>query len=144
MHMQKKLYLSKTDQKLAGVCGGIAEYFDIDSTIVRLIWILLTFAGGSGLAIYIIAAIVLQERPANYPASVQGDRVVEVDYENGDDRSSSNKKYNDRLIIGGGLIAFGFYIFSRNFFFFRWLNLRFLGPILLILLGFYFLFKGRK
>jgi len=142
--MQKKLYLSKTDQKLAGVCGGIAEYFDIDSTLVRLIWILLTFAGGSGLAIYIVAAIILQEKPANYPASVQGDRVVDADYNDGAEKSSSNKKDNDRLIIGGGLIALGFYIFSRNFYFFRWLNLRFLGPIILILLGFYFLFKERK
>ena len=57
----KKLYKSNTDKKLAGVCGGIAEYFDIDSTIVRLAWVLFSVAGGSGLLAYIIAAIVMPE-----------------------------------------------------------------------------------
>ncbi|HBY20549.1 MAG: hypothetical protein A2Y24_07905 [Clostridiales bacterium GWE2_32_10] len=51
----KKLMLSKTDIKLAGVCGGIAEYFGIDSTVVRIIFILLALPGlGSGLIIYFI------------------------------------------------------------------------------------------
>ena len=44
---------------LCGVCGWIAEYFDIDPTLVRLAWILLTFFGGSGILAYIIAAIVI-------------------------------------------------------------------------------------
>jgi phage shock protein PspC (stress-responsive transcriptional regulator) len=55
----KKLYKSETDKKLCGVCGGIAEYFGIDSTIVRLALVLFFCAFGSGLLIYIIAAIVM-------------------------------------------------------------------------------------
>lgn len=55
----KKLYRSSTDYKLAGVCGGIAEYFNIDSTLVRLGWILFSVMGGAGLLAYIIAAIVM-------------------------------------------------------------------------------------
>ena len=60
---QKKLYLSNTDKKLAGVCGGIAEYFNIDSTIVRLIWVLAVFAIGTGLLAYIICALVIPHSP---------------------------------------------------------------------------------
>ena len=56
---EKKLYKSSTDKKLAGVCGGIAEYFNIDSTLVRLGWVLFSLLGGSGLILYLIAAIIM-------------------------------------------------------------------------------------
>ena len=59
----KKLYKSSTDKKLAGVCGGIAEYFNIDSTLVRLGWVVFSLLGGSGLLAYIIAAIIMPDRP---------------------------------------------------------------------------------
>ncbi len=59
---KKKLYKSNTDYKISGVCGGIAEYFDIDSTIVRLVWIIFTLAGGSGLLAYIIASLAMPNR----------------------------------------------------------------------------------
>ena len=59
--MEKKLYKSRTDKKICGVCGGIAKYFDIDSSIVRLVTILLFFSGGIGLLPYILAAIILPE-----------------------------------------------------------------------------------
>ena len=57
--MKKKLYKSKTDKKLCGVCGGVAEYFDIDPTVARLAWVAFTLLGGSGILAYIIAAIVM-------------------------------------------------------------------------------------
>lgn len=60
--MKKKLYISDTDKKLCGVCGGIAEYFEIDSTLVRLAWVVFTFLVGSGIIGYIIAAIVMPKR----------------------------------------------------------------------------------
>ena len=60
---EKKLYKSSTDKKLAGVCGGIAEYFNLDSTLVRLGWVLFSLLGGSGLLAYIIAAIIMPDRP---------------------------------------------------------------------------------
>ncbi len=57
--MKKKIYRSETDRKVAGVCGGIAEYFDIDSTIVRLVFAFLVLAYGTGLLAYIAAAIII-------------------------------------------------------------------------------------
>lgn len=57
----KKCYKSKTDKKLCGVCGGVAEYFGIDSTLVRLGLLLFCMLGGSGLLFYLIAALVMPE-----------------------------------------------------------------------------------
>ncbi len=57
--MNKRLYKSSTDKKIFGVCGGLAQYFGIDPTLVRLIWALLIFCVGTGLIAYIIAALVL-------------------------------------------------------------------------------------
>ena len=57
----KRLLRSK-NRMIAGVCGGIAEYFNIDPTIVRILWVLFTFAGGAGILAYIIAWIIIPER----------------------------------------------------------------------------------
>ena len=57
----KKLYKSDVDRKLCGVCGGIAEYLGIDSTIVRLIWVVLVVF--FGILAYIIAALVIPDYP---------------------------------------------------------------------------------
>lgn len=59
----KRLYKSSTDKKLAGVCGGIAEYFNIDPTIVRLLWALISLAYGTGIIAYIVCAFVIPEKP---------------------------------------------------------------------------------
>ena len=57
--MKKKIYRSESDRKIAGVCGGIAEYFDIDSTIVRLALLFLILAWGTGLLFYLAAALIM-------------------------------------------------------------------------------------
>ena len=61
--MTKKLYKSRSDKKICGVCGGIAEYFDIDPTIVRLIWVACILGAGTGILAYFIAAIVMDDEP---------------------------------------------------------------------------------
>ena len=55
----KKLCLSQTNKKLGGVCGGLAEYFGIDATVIRLIWAIASICFGTGILAYIIAAIIL-------------------------------------------------------------------------------------
>jgi len=61
----KHLYRSDVDKRLAGVCGGISEYFDVDSTLIRLAWILITILTGiiPGVLAYIIAAIIIPRKP---------------------------------------------------------------------------------
>ena len=61
--MKKKLYRSKKDQKLAGVCSGIAEYLGIDPTLVRLIWALFVLLAGTGVLVYIACALIIPEKP---------------------------------------------------------------------------------
>ena len=58
--MNKKLYRSMTDKKVAGVCGGLAAYLNMDATIIRLIWALLALSG-TGLIAYLVAALVIPE-----------------------------------------------------------------------------------
>ena len=60
--MDKRLYKSDTNLKIAGVCGGIGEFFNIDPPLIRLAWIIFCFAGGSGILAYIIAALVIPSR----------------------------------------------------------------------------------
>lgn len=58
---QKRLYRSDTDKMLCGVCGGIGEYFNVDATLIRLLWAVLACTG-SGILAYIIAAIIIPRR----------------------------------------------------------------------------------
>lgn len=60
----KKLYRSKSNRIIAGVCGGIGEYLDIDPVIVRVLFALFSFAGGSGVLLYIILLIIIPEEGA--------------------------------------------------------------------------------
>ncbi len=60
----KRLYLSNKDKKIAGLCGGLAQYFGIDSTVVRLIYIILTLLSfGFGILFYFIAWIIVPRNP---------------------------------------------------------------------------------
>ena len=59
---KKKLYKIEEGRKIWGVCGGIAEYFDIDPTIVRLVWAILALCAGGGIFAYIIAAIIMPDK----------------------------------------------------------------------------------
>lgn len=61
--MKKKLYKSSTDRKICGVCGGIAEYLNIDSTLVRLALVIAILCFGTGLLAYFIAALVMPDKP---------------------------------------------------------------------------------
>ena len=67
MNEPKKLYRVEKGAMLAGVCGGIAEYFNLDPSIVRLVCAALICAGGVGLPLYIVAAIILPRKSDVYP-----------------------------------------------------------------------------
>jgi phage shock protein C len=59
----KRLYRSGKDKIIAGVCGGIAEYLAVDPVLIRLLWIFFTLVGGAGIALYIIAWIIIPKNP---------------------------------------------------------------------------------
>ena len=62
----KKLYRSRENRMICGVCGGIADYFNVDATLIRLVLALFAVTGGSGIIAYIIAAIIIPEEPGRY------------------------------------------------------------------------------
>lgn len=61
--LNKRLYRSRKDQQIAGVCGGVADYLGVDPTLVRLLWVILALAGGPGLLLYVIMWAIVPEEP---------------------------------------------------------------------------------
>ena len=61
--MEKKLYRSKHDRKLVGVCGGLANYFALDPVLVRVLWAVISIFYGAGILAYIVCAFLIPEEP---------------------------------------------------------------------------------
>ncbi len=103
--MAKKLYRSKKDSIIGGVCGGIAEYFEIDPTLVRLLAILIVFVGGVGIIAYIVAWIIIPQNP---------EEVLEQEqiYSSSEGHEDRNKH------VWGGviLIMLGLFFLAKSFF----------------------------
>lgn len=89
----KKLYRSRKDSKIAGVCGGIAEYFDVDPTIIRLLAVLTIFFGGGGIIAYIIAWIIIPLKS-----------LEEVSYASSEDKINAKKEKQTQNTIDAEII----------------------------------------
>jgi phage shock protein C len=63
MAQTRRLYRSRTNRKLAGVCGGLAQYFNLDATLIRVLFVVLALLGGPGLVIYLLMWILVPEEP---------------------------------------------------------------------------------
>ena len=73
---RKRLVRPRADRKIAGVCAGFAEYFDLDVTLVRLVWLFVLLVGGTGLLAYVIAWIVMPEEPLRLPGPAGAPQVI--------------------------------------------------------------------
>ena len=95
--MGTKLVKSRRDRKIMGVCGGIAEYLNIDSTVVRIIWAIAVCCFGSGLLLYIIAGIVMpQDMGQNdYNRNMYNGYNNYNNYNNNNNYYSNNDYYNN-------------------------------------------------
>ncbi len=133
--MSEKLYRSRIDCKIGGVCGGLAEYFSIDATIVRIIAILLVFADGIGLLGYIIAWIVVPRQPIDSSVEVVQDTSVK-------EKKVDETKLHKMTIPGIILIIVGILFLVKNSFW--WFDMGDLWPILLIIIGILMLIKHGK
>ncbi|HOR42497.1 MAG TPA: PspC domain-containing protein [Atribacterota bacterium] len=131
--MTKKLYRSKKDSIIAGVCGGIAEYFQLDSTLVRLLAILVVFLGGAGVIAYIVAWIIIPQNPEQETEPVELNDAPSED--------SQVDKDSKRHIWGGFvLIALGLFFLARSFF--PRLMVVSLWPIILIAVGIFLIIQS--
>lgn len=129
----KKLYRSRTDRMLGGVCGGFAEYFNMDPTVMRVLWVIAAFLNGLGLLAYIVSWIIIPENPS----------------QTGESTKVESRPKNTGLIWGVILICIGFfflfkqldwfdyYPFSRFWhpMWFGFFRFDILLPIIIILIG---------
>lgn len=80
--MYKKLYRSRTNKTISGVCGGLEDYFNIDATIIRLIWVVVTIVSGifPGILAYVLAAFIIPEEPSFSTGSNVNQDFSDVEY----------------------------------------------------------------
>jgi phage shock protein PspC (stress-responsive transcriptional regulator) len=115
---------------LFGVAGGLARYLNIDSSIVRLVWVLLFLAAGTGFLLYIIAAVVVPEEPEGYtaPAAAGGAPIAGMDRSPGESRDLGNAP----ILFGIVLVLIGGWLLVQRF-----INIdgRDVWPIALLVIG---------
>ena len=121
--MSRKLYRSQSNSMIAGICGGLGEYFNVDPTIVRIAAVLLIFANGIGLLAYIIGWIIIPRRP-----------VMEIEV------TPAEKSQHSYLLPGLALIVVGLVFLLNNLV--HWFRFHYLWPILLIVIGIAMLLKS--
>ncbi len=76
---RKRLYRSRKQRSIAGVCGGIAEYLDVDPSLVRIAWLILSMLGGPAALLYIVMAAVVPEEPEFIQATAEKPKRTEVE-----------------------------------------------------------------
>ena len=115
--MTKRLYRSYTDKMVGGVAGGIAEYFDVDPTLIRVLFVVLTLVGGGGIIAYIILWIVVPQKPIEIPKFGKSDQNTNDEKKSGDEMKNENSFHNNfmesiknrkhnRSIWGGLILIF--------------------------------------
>ena len=65
----KRLYRSRTDRKIAGICGGMGQYFGVDPVLFRVVWVLLLLGMGAGLLVYLVLWLIIPNEPESSPAT---------------------------------------------------------------------------
>lgn len=136
--MRERLYRSRTDRMLFGVAGGMARSMDLDPSIVRLVWALLVLAGGVGLLLYIVAAIVIPEEPVGVAAAAGSADPTAADPGRsepnpGSRPRASHPRSTAPVIIGLALVAIGAWLLVRRYM--PAIDSDLLWPGLLVLLG---------
>ena len=159
--MEKRLYRSRSDRMLWGVCGGLAKYFDMDPTIVRVIAVLLVFANGLGILAYIILAIVvlLEGSKATTPKEVVEMNVEEMKEtandlgrevhstlagEEGEPEEIAKVRQRRRNFLGIILIVLGILFLLGSFNLFWWLHWGNLWPLIFVAIGVLIILSVRR
>jgi len=145
----KKLYRSRQNRMIGGVCGGIAEYFNIDPVIVRVVAVAFFFMGGSALLAYVIGLIVIPNEPFGLPAAEKAENAPTTVPASSPAAKSSNAAVPLFLgivliIIGVGFLLHNLPIFHPFYWWARHLIRHFFWPSLLIVAGIFIIVRGWK
>ncbi|MFZ2390745.1 MAG: PspC domain-containing protein [Minisyncoccales bacterium] len=149
MSNTKKLYRSKANRVIFGVCGGLGEYFEIDPLVVRILFILLTFTGGSGIVIYLILAIMIPDSDGNRKTV---NEVISGTQEKTQELAEEIKKnsawiVNIKNIVGLVIVFIGLDIlFEQVFDFnpFSIINWGMVWALILVLIGLRIIFNSKE
>jgi phage shock protein PspC (stress-responsive transcriptional regulator) len=150
MSNTKKLYRSKIDRVVFGVCGGLGEYFEVDSLILRILFILLTFTGGSGIIIYLILAVIIPD--GEEQKKTKGKELINEAQEKTQEiaeelKGSGSWIKNTKNIIGLIIVFIGLNIlFERAFDFspFSFINWGVVWALIIVIIGAKIIFSGKK
>lgn len=126
--MAKKLYRSTTNRMIWGVCGGLGQYFDIDPVLIRLIFVVLAFASGAGVFLYILLAIFMPSGDIPVPISPEGIQPGEL-------ARTSTELSRGAMAAGSILVAIGLVFLLSNLGLFWWFRWGSLWPVILIATG---------
>lgn len=131
--MNKKLYRSRDNQTISGVCAGFAEYFNVDPTIIRILFVIALFQWGFGVLAYIICTIIIPVSPIS--------NSNEYIYDDTTNYPSSFNSKTTRIIIGIFLVVIGVISILEKLF--NWFDFDLIWPITLISIGFLILTKDK-
>ncbi len=140
--MYKKIYRSRTDKVIGGVCGGLGKYFEIDPVLIRVIFVLLAFFHGSGLIIYLILLIVIQQEPISIATEEFEQEFTQEQPVDESEASSISKKDRTRQIFGIILLIVGSILLLQNLF--PLFDFEIILPVILILIGIYILYRAKN
>jgi phage shock protein PspC (stress-responsive transcriptional regulator)/uncharacterized integral membrane protein len=157
--MEKRLYRSRSQRVIFGVCGGLAEYFGIDPVIVRVIAVVSIFISGLGILAYIIMAVVvpLESSQGTTPQDVVRENVEEIKERTGElgseirsavgregDEAEKKSSHRGLMVFGIILIVLGVLFLVGSFNLFWWLAWRYVWPLILVAIGALIIFGTRR
>jgi len=147
----KRLYRSQTDKMIFGVCGGLGEYFVMDSTIFRALFVILAFFNGIGIFLYILMAIIVPIKPSvnstrqeksnvEQIADEAGKKIEEV---TGEIKQKSEGEPGKKNMLGFVVVVLGLVLLAGQYFpqYLRWMTWQTVGSLLLIYIGVYLISK---
>lgn len=141
--MEKRVYRSNTEKMIAGVAGGIAEYFEVDPVLVRVAFVITAFFNGIGVIAYIACIFIIPKAPLHIPQQFgeTGDAAPELKAEPPAELVAK-KKEGRHQIFGWILVILGGVLLLENYFCF--FDLEYIFPIILILAGFWLISFNRR
>ncbi len=140
--MNKKLYRSRKNKIIGGVCGGLGEYFEVDPVLIRILFVFLTFFHGSGLILYILLMIIVPLEPIVFTEATNNSSSNSEINEESILFKTNVKKSNPKKLFGIVLLVLGILLLLDNIVSFFDFELIF--PIILIIAGLYLILESIK
>lgn len=140
--MNKKLYRSRKDKIIGGVCGGLGKYFEVDPVLIRVLFIFLAFFHGSGLILYLLLLIIVPQEPIVFDQEIDETKLDKEVQSEPVPVETPVKKTDAKKIFGIILLVLGTIFLLDNLF--PAFDLEIIFPLILIFAGLYLIFESLK